>query len=184
MQSFSKALSLKMSGEHEKAIKILEMLLLNDFDNNELWEEIADNQLSLNRNDLALSASKMAIQIAPKSPNAQYLTGFAYSRMFKWEESIEHLEKAEELFPNHPEILRCLGWGLYHNDRKQNGIAIMSRSAMIEESPHTLIDLAVLYMQEKEYLKAFSCAQKAYMVNPCDDRVFRCYILSKELSHQ
>ena len=104
----------KLMGLHDEAIAICEDILCDDLDCNEAFEEIGDNYLSLRQFDKAIVALKQAKRVSPQSANAHYLLGFAYSVINEWKESIYELEIADSLEPNHPEILRCLGWSVFH----------------------------------------------------------------------
>ena len=119
IQMLGEAEELKIDGEHEKAIDILEHIILEDPICYEAFEEIGDNYLSIRETGKAEKALKQAILINPESSNAHYLLGFMGSLNERWKESVTYLQKADSLSPNHPEILRCLGWAFYNANRKR-----------------------------------------------------------------
>ena len=144
----------KLMGMHHEAIGICEEILCDDLECNEALEEIGDNYLSLRDFPEAINALKQAKKVNPKSANAHYLLGFAYSGINEWKESIYELEIADSLEPNHPEILRCLGWSVYHYGEKEKGIVLLQRAVMMTILPISrLITISVivpmLFMMKK-----------------------------------
>src|SRR5210317_1785366 len=113
-QEIKKAEELKLSGNHEGAIKFCESLLYDDLNISKAYEEIGDNYLSLKEFTKASKALQQAIMLDPISANAHYLYGFVLSVEGNFEKSIEELELADRIEPNHPEILRCLGWSYFN----------------------------------------------------------------------
>ena len=140
----------KNEGKHLEAIRICEKILATDLDCTEAYEEIGDNYLSLRQYDKAEKALKRALNLNKKSANANYLLGFVHSCTGAWENSVELLEKADTLYPNHPEILRCLGWSMFHHGQKHRGIVVLERSLYLApHDPLILNDLGVCYLNEK-----------------------------------
>ncbi len=142
----------KLMGLHHEAISICEDILCDDLDCNEALEEIGDNYLSLRQFPNAIKALKQAKRVNPKSANAHYLLGFAYSSVNEWKESIYELEIADSMEPNHPEILRCLGWSVYHYGEKERGIVLLKRATMMSpDDIFILCDLGVCYLNERKF---------------------------------
>ncbi len=170
-----KATELKNSGNSMKAIQILHEILINDYHCAQAYEELGDNYISLRQLDKAEKALNQALKINPESSNARYLRGFLYSLQEKWQNSIEELEKANDLIPNHPEILRCLGWALYNSNRGSKGLAILERSETLRPSdPNILCDLGVCYMNSNDFVHARSAFQKVIDSNPHSDQAREC----------
>ena len=104
-----------------------------------------------------------------------YLRGFLYSLQEKWNKSVEELERANEVAPNHPEILRCLGWSLYNENRGQKGLAILERSESLRPSdPNILCDLGVCYMNSKYFSRARETFEKVVDLNPNSSQAQEC----------
>ncbi|KKQ67886.1 MAG: tetratricopeptide repeat protein [Candidatus Gracilibacteria bacterium] len=170
-----KAEELKQAGEHEQAIKLCERVLMSDLECAEAYEEIGDNFLSLKEYFKAKKALEMAIKINPESANANYLIGFLYSCFGKWKTSIEYLEKADKVYQNHPEILRCLGWSMYHEGHKVKGIVLLERSLSLSpEDPLIMSDLGVIYMNEKNFEKAEKLFSKVVQIEPGNKKAEEC----------
>lgn len=118
----------KMEGKHEEAIKICEKILNYDLECVEALEEIGDNFLSLREYAKARKALERALKLDPMSANSNYLLGFTHSALGNWKQSVDLLERADEIQSNHPEILRCLGWSVFHYGQRKRGLIILERA--------------------------------------------------------
>ena len=153
----------KSEGKHLEAIRICERLLISDLDCVEAYEEIGDNYLSLRKYDKAEKALNQA--------NANYLLGFVYSCVGKWQESVHLLEHADSVYPNHPEILRCLGWSMYHCGERKRGIILLERSLFLAPNdPLILNDIGVCYLNEKNFDKSAMLFKKTLQIDGFFDR--------------
>jgi tetratricopeptide (TPR) repeat protein len=165
----------KQTGNHLEAIKICERILHYDLDFEEAYEEIADNYLTLREYNKAKKALDRAIFLNPGSPNANYLMGFVYSCLGKWKTSIGYLERSDGLYPNHPEILRCLGWSMYHDGQKKRGLILLERAlSLATEDVLILTDLGVLYMNEKNFERAALMFKKVLILDPDNEKAMEC----------
>lgn len=165
----------KLLGLHEEAIEICESILHDDLECGEAYEEIADNYLSLRQFDKAIAALNRALEIDKDSANAHYLLGFTYSAMNDWDHSIEELELADEIEPNHPEILRCLGWSIFNSGRRKQGLILLERAtAMAEDDSLILCDLGICYLNERDFDKAEQVFQKVLSIEPQNDKAREC----------
>lgn len=165
----------KQQGQHAEAIQLCEKILLSDLDCQEAYEEIGDNYLSLRQYDKARRALEYVLRINPYSANANYLLGFVHSCLAKWKTSIDYLEKADEIYSNHPEILRCLGWSMYHDGQRKRGVIILERAAHLRpEDSLILSDLGVVYMSEKDFGKAGSLFKKVLALEPENTKAKEC----------
>ncbi len=165
----------KNEGKHNEAIRICEKLLSNNLGCTEAYEEIGDNYLSLRQYDKAEKALAQAIKHNKNSANANYLLGFVYSCTGKWQESVDLLEKADALYPNHPEILRCLGWSMYHQGQRKRGIILLERSLFLAPNdPLILNDIGVCYLNEKEFDRAGTLFKKTLQIEPSNQKAKEC----------
>lgn len=178
-----KAEELKIQGQNEDAIKIIEKIITEDPACFEAFEEIGDNYIALKKYNHARKALKQAIKINPKASNAHYLLGFLYSLEQQWDDSVAELAKADQLFPNHPEILRCLGWSHYNQNRQsQQGVALLERSKnLCPEDPNILCDLGVCYMNSQQFSKAIPLFEKVIALNPNSEQAAECKLFLKIL---
>jgi len=166
---------LKTSGQFNEAIKMLQQIIVSEHNFAEAYEELADNYLSLREINRAEKALNQALHLNADSPNAHYLLGFLYSVEQKWIKSVEELELADNLFPNHPEILRCLGWSIYNQNRKNQGLAVLERSQSLNPAdPNILCDLGVCYMNSSNFDKAEKTFEKVIRLAPNSDQAMEC----------
>ena len=96
---------LKSQGRNAEAIEVLQSILITEPKCLEAYEELGDNYLSSHQNEKAHKALTQALKVNPRSSNAHYLMGFLLSMKEDWTHSVEELTKADEISPNHPEIL-------------------------------------------------------------------------------
>lgn len=166
---------LKIAGNHDEALKILEELLVEDPTNVSALEEVADNELSLERYDRARTAAEQAIKLDDQSYTAEYILGFICSAEEKWEESLAHLKNANQLKANNSEILRCLGWALFSAGQRTQGIVTLERALNLDsDNPLTLCDLGVAYLQAKNFPKAKTLFMRTLDLDPGNSRAREC----------
>lgn len=165
----------KIEGRHEEAIQICQNILNYDLDCTEALEEIGDNFLSLREFEKARKALERAMQINSESANANYLLGFTQSALGNWKLSIQLLERADEIQPNHPEILRCLGWSIFHYGQRKKGIIILERAlTMAGEDCLIMCDLAVCYLNERDFQRTINLLRNALMLDPENEKAKEC----------
>ena len=167
LEMLEQAEDLKFNGQFDAAIKTLEKIIISEPMCTEAYEELGDNYLSTRDLKKSEKALKRALKLNKNSANAHYLMGFLLSLQEKWGKSVEELEQADSMYPNHPEILRCLGWSFYNNNRKAQGIAVLERSVVLNpEDPSILCDLGVCYMNSAQYEKAKQNFSKVIQIDP------------------
>lgn len=158
---------LKRQNRFQDAIKICEEILMENPQCVLAYEEIGDNYLSLRKLTKAEKALLYAKKLDHNSANAAYLLGFLYSCLEKWEKSYRELELANQLKPNHPEILRCLGWTLYQLGKKNDGIALLERSRnLAPKEIYTLTDLGMCYLNQKKFRKSQEIFEEVLKIDP------------------
>ena len=154
---------------------ICEKILLMDLNCVEAFEEIGDNYLSLRNFDKARKALDRALSLNSHSANANYLQGFLKSAVGDFEESVRLLERADELQPNHPEILRCLGWSYFHSGHKKKGIILLERAlALAWDDCLILCDLGVCYLNERDFGRSISLFRKVLQLEPGNEKAREC----------
>jgi len=165
----------KLLGLHDEAIEICESVLVDDLECVEAYEELGDNYLSLREFDKAVKALDRAIELDPFSVNARYLRGFVYSAMSKWDESIEELELADKMEPNHAEILRCLGWSIYHSGKKIQGLSLLERASnLASDDVLILADLGVCFLNNRDFSHAADIFQQVLDLDPENEKALEC----------
>lgn len=174
---------LKLQGEHAKSIEEAERLLFRDPDCVPALEELADNYVSLDEFKKAEKACRRALNLDQGSHTAYYILGFIASHQQDWETAAGHLKKANELHPNNPEILRCMGWSLFNRGKRTQGIVVLERALNLHpQNSLTLCDLGICYLQVKNFDKSVELLKKAMEIDPDNQRIQECYRAAKGVS--
>lgn len=175
LQRLEKAEQLKLGGKHEEAIAILEQLVLEDPTNVSALEEIADNELSLERYDRAQTAAIRAVSLDASSYTGHYILGFLHSQHSQWYDACKSLREANKLKANNPEILRCLGWALFQSGERPQGVVTLERALNLDsDNTLTLCDLGVAYLELKNFSKARALFLRALDLEPTNTRAREC----------
>jgi len=166
---------LKNEGRSEEAIKLLHTVIMETPNCIEAFEELGDNYLSLQDPIKAKKALQQALKLNARSSNAHYLLGFLLSMEEDWTHSVEELKVADEISPNHPEILRCLGWAVYNANRRTQGISLLERSRNLSPfDPNILCDLGVCYMNSLQHKEAEEVFKAALKLDPNSEQAKEC----------
>jgi Flp pilus assembly protein TadD len=175
LEQLEQAEQLKLAGKHDDALVILERLLLDDPGNVSALEEVADNELSLEKFDRAEVAARQAIALDKRSYTGHYILGFIRSHRQQWDEAMTHLKEANRLKPNNPEILRCLGWVLFNINQRPQGVVTLERSLNLDrDNTLTLCDLGVAYLELRNFAKARALFGRALDLDPTNPRAREC----------
>jgi len=171
----------KIKEKYEEAIGVCEGILAIDPNCTEAYEEIGDNYISLRKLAKAEKALAQALKINPQSANAAYLSGFMESCRRNWKRSISFLEKADEFKPNHPEILRCLGWSHAMNGNYNHGIILLERAKTLSpDDVYILTDLGVCYLNNKNIAKALPIFHRVIEIDPSNRKARECLLIVEE----
>lgn len=164
-----------MACQHADAIAVLERVLMEEPDNAIILEEIADNELSLERYDRAERAALRAAEIDNESYTAFYILGFLESQREHFPKSVEFLKKANIFKPNNPEILRCLGWSLFNAGERESGMVTLERALNLDATNTlTLCDLGVAYVEGHNFSKAKALFKRAIDLDTRNTRALDC----------
>jgi len=175
IERLERAEQLKLTGQYEDALCILEKLLVEDPENVSALEEVADNELSMEQLSRAEAAAARAVSLDKESYTGHYILGFLLSQKEGWKKAHEHLQFANKLKPNNPEILRCLGWVLFNCGERAQGIVTLERSLNLEsENSLTLCDLGMAYLQAHNISKAKALFMRSLELDPENKRVQEC----------
>lgn len=171
LELLSEAEALKIAGEYEKAIKLIQGILCEEPECLVAYEQIADNYLILNDVKRATKAADFALSLDSGSYLAHYVLGFIKLQENQWDGAYVHLTKADSTLPNNPEILRCLGWTLFKKGKCTKGIILLERVlTMVPEDPVALCDLGICYFELKYFEKALDLFARAAEVDPNSKR--------------
>ena len=185
LERLEKAEQLKLSGRHEEAIAILEQLVLEDPTNVSALEEIADNELSLERYDRAEAAAQQAVDMDASSYTGHYILGFLDSQRSRWDDAGMRLREANKLKANNPEILRCLGWVLFQSGQRPQGVVTLERALNLDsDNTLTLCDLGVAYLELRNFSKAKALFLRALDLEPANQRARECVAAIERIEQQ
>lgn len=185
LERLERAEQLKLAGDYVSALMILEDLVLEDPSNVAALEEIADNELSLERFARAEVAASQAVALDPASYTGLYILGYLRSREGKWDEALKRLKEANRLKANNPEILRCLGWALLRAGQKPQGIVTLERALNLDrDNPLTLCDLGVGYLEFNNVSKAKALLLRVLDLDPENQRARECLSMLDRLETQ
>ncbi|MSR87340.1 tetratricopeptide repeat protein [Candidatus Peribacteria bacterium] len=183
LERLERAEQMKLDGKYREALGLLEELLLEDPENVSALEEVADNELSLGDFRRAEAAATQAVSLDSASYTGHYILGFLRSRTEQWSEAVTHLTKANRLKANNAEILRCLGWALFHSGQRAQGIVTIERALNLDaDSVLTLCDLGVAYLEVQNFLKSRTLLERALELEPGNVRAKECIAAVDKLS--
>ena len=185
VQVLEEAERLKLNCQHEESIELLEDLLSKDPANVAALEELADNELSLEKYDRAVIAAKQAVALDSESYMGHYILGFAASLKEDWKKAHEELALANRMRSSNPEILRCLGWVLFNMEKKVQGIVTLERALNLDpDNTLSLCDLGVCYLHTKNYKKAHTLFERALDIEPENERARECVKAAARMSRK
>jgi len=100
-------------------------------------------------------------------------------------ESISFLEKADDLKPNHTEILRCLGWSVAMSGDRTKGIILLERARALDPNDtFVLTDLGVCYLNEKNIEKALPIFRRVLEIDPDNEKARDCLLVVEEYAEK
>lgn len=183
IRELAKSEDFKINGEHQKALEIAQKVLESDPSCVQAAEEVADNLLTLGREKEAKKAATFAYKLENKSYIANYILGFL--ELSNGEKAIKHLEQANKSFGNNPEILRCLGWALFHSNKHFEGIATLERALNLRPNDALILcDLGVCLLHQNIFLKAVKLFEKALSLDPKNERAKECLYAANKLKNE
>ncbi len=170
----------KIKGENTKALQVAQKILTKDPSCLQAAEEVSDNLLTLGRDDEAAKAAEFAYSLDKKSYIANYILGF--TSLNNGKKALKYLLQANESSPNNPEILRCLGWSLFHTGKELEGVATLERALnMRSDDPLILCDLGVCLLHINTFEKAIILFEKALSLEPENFRAQECLAAAKNI---
>ncbi|EKE28990.1 MAG: hypothetical protein ACD_2C00256G0007 [uncultured bacterium (gcode 4)] len=138
---------LKNSWDYTTAREKVQKYLTAYTDDYRLYEELADIYLFEGEIEKAEHAMRFAQNLNPESATWLYLSGYIYISKWSFKRWVELLEKANELFPNNPEILRNLGWWYNMTRQVKKWITILKRALNLASEDQLIMeDLGVALM--------------------------------------
>jgi Tfp pilus assembly protein PilF len=166
----------------KKPSRLRRVFLIDDPACIEAAEEIADNLLSLEKFEEAEKAASYSLRLDPKSYIGHFVVGFVASEQEEWKTAEQHFRVSNFEQPNNPEIIRCLGWTIFHAGRQEEGISTILRALSLrKDDPAILCDLAACYLQMNKFDESIELLEKAMDVDSADDRVSELFHVANRL---
>lgn len=118
----------------------------------------------------ALELCRQAVECLPEDPRTHYYLGQVYRQQEQWNAAIEAFARADELQPNDPAILANRGTALFYLSGGKEGKSLLIKALRLDFGRHeTLLDLALVYATEEDFVAAMTCAMQAHQLNPGDE---------------
>ena len=181
IEMLQKAESARSAKNYRSAIQICEKILAKDLDCAEAYEELADNLISLRQPRKAEKALRRALLIAPNSGKAHYLLGVVKSGLKQWLFAAHSLEKANQFISNNAEILRHLGWSIFHSGSEAEGLAVLERARNLDPTNEAILtDLGLCYLELGDSQKSATVFQSILRYNPTNQKIRKYLATLKE----
>lgn len=183
IRELSKSEDYKMMGENEKALEVAQKVLEKDPSCVQAAEEVADNLLILGRESESKKAAVFAYSLDKTSYIANYILGFLDLNNGK--KALKYLKQANASYGNNPEILRCLGWVLFHEKKEFEGIATLERALNLRpDDTLVLCDLGVCLLHQNKFDTAISLFEKALSLDTENIRAKECLSAAIQLKEE
>ena len=135
---------LKIAGQFDAAIKLLQSSIAQYNSDYRLYEEMSDIYLYTGKMPQARKAIDFALELNPESATWNYLKGFILLSNDKVNDALTYLEKSNQLMWNNAEVLRNLGWAYTIIWEQNKGIAILKRALNLSPDDELIVeDLAM-----------------------------------------
>lgn len=110
---------------------------------------------------------RQALRIEPINALPHYLLGLALTKSSRISEAIFELRIAKKIMPDHSAVWRALGWALFVSGKTRLGERMMRKALTLNPKDiYTYCDLAVLYLNSFEDIKARRVLAEAEKVSP------------------
>lgn len=160
----------------EEATKRSEKFLASHLEESEAYEIVGEVLMFANKHESAVKPLLVSLGIDDKNVSTRYLLGFCYSVLADWGNSFLHLDRVNKLLPNHPEVLRCLGFtmsemGKKNKDKKisDTGLDLLFKATLL--APNDLLirkDLASSLMVQGRFREGVDTAKRVLDEEPND----------------
>lgn len=162
---------LKEQCEYSQALDILERLLAEDPGNVTVLEEIAENEWCLEHLHRAFLAARRATALCAESSMGNFILGLVAIQKGEFPRAVDVLRRANRSQPDAPDILRSLGWALFHQGETAQGVVTLERALNLEDgNVHTLCDLGEVYLALRHLPKARALFLRALAIDPGNSR--------------
>lgn len=166
-----RARALKEQGEHPQALSLLESLLAEDPGNVTVLEEIAENEWCMGHVQRAYLAARRTTALCAENAMGNFILGLVAIHKREFPRAVEALRRANRSQPDAPDILRSLGWALFHQGETMQGVVTLERALNLEDGNiHTLCDLGEVYLALRNSAKARALFLRVLAIDPGNSR--------------
>ncbi|MBI4547028.1 MAG: tetratricopeptide repeat protein [Ignavibacteriae bacterium] len=134
---------------------------------------------------MALDPLEKAVQIDPQHDFSQFLLGCALGRLGKFARALSHLQIADQLRPNNPEITRNIGWMMCMQGNFKEGRTLLRRAIKLyPKNALAYNDLGASYLfgEDIDIDLAERWFKKALEIDPDNAFIQSTYASFKELT--
>lgn len=171
LERLEQARSCKERGEYAEALSLLEAILVENPGSAVALEEVAENEWCMEHVQRALKAARRAVALHRESAMGNFILGLVALRKSEWGPAVESLQCANRSQPDTPDILRSLGWALFHQGETTQGVVTLERALNLEDgNTHTLCDLGEVYLALRCIPKARPLFLRALDIDPGSSR--------------
>ncbi len=171
LERLSRARALKEKCEYQEAVRLLEDLFTEDPGSAAVLEEIAENEWCLRHVRRAFLAARRAVMLYKESAMGSFILGLVALQKREWGPAVEFLQRANRSQPDTPDILRSLGWALFHQGETVQGVVTLERALNLEDgNTDTLCDLGEVYLTLRCIPKARSLFLRVLDIDPGNGR--------------
>lgn len=184
LECLARARSLKEKCEHVQAIHLLEGLLTEDPGSTIVLEEIAENEWCMGHAQRALLAARRTVTLHRESAMGNFILGLIALQKREWEGAVAYLQRANHSQPDTPDILRSLGWALFHQGETTQGVVTLERALNLEDgNTYTLCDLGEVYLTLRCVSKARALFIRALDIDPKNSRAREGMVRVEQQEH-
>lgn len=171
LERLERARVLKEKCEYLQAVQLLEDMLVEEPGSAPVLEEIAENEWCLGHARRAFLAARRAVLLHAESAMGNFILGLVALQKREWGLAVESLRRANRYQPTTPDILRSLGWALFHHGETVQGVVTLERALNLEDGNiHTLCDLGEVYLALRCLPKARSLFLRVLDIDPGNSR--------------
>ncbi len=135
---------LKLAGNFDAAIALLEQSIVSYNSDYRLYEEMADILLYRGELKKAVKAIDFALSLNSESATGNYLKGFILLSSDQVKEALSYLETSNKMMWNNAEVLRNLGWAYTIMGEHTKWISILKRALNLSPEDELIVeDLAM-----------------------------------------
>jgi tetratricopeptide (TPR) repeat protein len=121
----------------------------------------------LGKTSEAIAEFEAAVKIAPNQPNLHFGLGYLYWKSQQYDAARQEFERELALDPNHAQAMAYIGDIEWKSNHAEAALLWLKRADGVEKDLRIVyLDLAAIYMQQKDYKNAQTALLQAVAVDP------------------